>query len=292
MEMLICPKCGRELPEDSSTCLYCGYQIKEKNLIVCPECGVMCDERSSFCPECGHNFKSIGSANKNVAHSTSKPPSRKSAPQKKRSKLPLVIILIVLILIMCAILVFKWALENGKIEVRLPDSTNSTENSGSIDVDKGLFNVQITVPKDFCEGATQEDLDKESSEKGYKSATLNDDGSVTYIMTKSQHKNMMNDMKDNIDQELQNMIGSSDYPNITSIEANDDYTKLTVTTTSPELSMEESLSVFQFYVYGGMYNAFNGTPIDNVHVDFVNSESGNIIFSADSKYIEDTEDTE
>ena len=74
-----------------------------------------------------------------------------------------------------------------------------------------------------------------------------------------------------------------DYPNITSIEANDDFTSFTVTTKSTELDFAESFSVLAFYIYGGMYNQFNGTPVDNVHVDFVNADSGEIISSADSK---------
>ena len=38
-----------------------------------------------------------------------------------------------------------------------------------------------------------------------------------------------------------------------------------------------------FYMYGGMYNSFNGTEIDNVHVDFINEASGEVIDSFDSK---------
>ena len=35
-------------------------------------------------------------------------------------------------------------------------------------------------------------------------------------------------------------------------------------------------------VYCGTYNAFNGTPIDNVHVNLLNANSGDVILSADS----------
>ena len=62
-----------------------------------------------------------------------------------------------------------------------------------------------------------------------------------------------------------------------------DFTSFTVTTTSTELSINESFSVMAFYMYGGMYNTFNGAPVDNAHVDFVNAESGEIINSSDSK---------
>lgn len=44
-----------------------------------------------------------------------------------------------------------------------------------------------------------------------------------------------------------------------------------------------------YYMYGGMYNIFNGTPVENVHVDFVNADSGEIMDSADSSDLGDTE---
>lgn len=34
------------------------------------------------------------------------------------------------------------------------------------------------------------------------------------------------------------------------------------------------------------YHIFNGTTVDNIHVDYVNADSGEIISSADSKDME------
>ena len=63
------------------------------------------------------------------------------------------------------------------------DGMKQLEAIGDVDVDKGLFNVTLTIPKDFVGETTQEKLDESVKEKGYKSATLNSDGSVTYVMT-------------------------------------------------------------------------------------------------------------
>lgn len=162
----------------------------------------------------------------------------------------------------------------------------------SVDVEKNLFNVTITIPSSYAGEITQEELDKEVSEKGYKSATLNDDGSVTYKMTKSQHKQMMEEFKQNINDSLAEMIGTEDYPNFKDIQANDDYTLFTVTTSSESLNMTESFSVMSLYLYGGLYNLYNGTAVDNIHVDFVNAETGEIFTSSDSKDMNDTENAE
>lgn len=167
--------------------------------------------------------------------------------------------------------------------------TQGTENDiselnaiGDIDVDKNLFDVTITVPADLVGDTTQEELDAKAADSDIHSITLNDDGSATYVMSKSQHKKMMQELADNINSTLSDMVGSEDYPNFTDIKANSDFTNFTVTTTSTELDLTDSISIMGFYMYGGMYAIFNGSDVGNIHVDFVNAASGEIINSADS----------
>lgn len=160
-----------------------------------------------------------------------------------------------------------------------PDSDSSSKKgSGSGD----NVTVEITVPADIVEGYTQEELDEEVQEKGYKSATLNSDGSVTYVMTKGKHKEVMSEMKKSLNETFREMVESEEY-SFTDIKANSNYTDFTVTTVSEELGVGESLMVMTFYLAGGMYNTFNGTPVDNVHVTFINADTGAVIQEADSK---------
>ena len=163
------------------------------------------------------------------------------------------------------------------------DGMKQLEAIGDVDVDKGLFNVTLTIPKDFVGETTQEKLDESVKEKGYKSATLNSDGSVTYVMTKAQHEEMLVGIRESIDKSLSEMVGSSDYPYITNVEHNDNYTSFTITTKNAEPDMSESFSVMALYMYGGMYGIFSGEEVDNVHVDFKNADSGEIISSANSE---------
>jgi hypothetical protein len=176
-------------------------------------------------------------------------------------------------------------------EAEAQESGQGSTGEGGIDVDKGLLNVEITIPAKSAEfyGFTfesQEDADAYAKEQGFKSVKLNDDGSITITMSKSKHKEFMTALKSGIEDGLQKMIGSEDYPNIVAIEHNDNYSEFKVTTKSEELSFNESFSTLTFYMYGGMYNSFNGTPIDNVHVDYINEESGEIINTFDSENME------
>lgn len=172
------------------------------------------------------------------------------------------------------------------------NSTTTTETTtgfedleaiGELEVEQNLFTVEITVPADFLgEGITQESLDADAAASNYISAKLNDDGSVTYVMTKAVHDEMMVGVRDNIQQALEEMVGSEEFPSFTKVEANDDFTQFTVETTSAELGLVESFSVLGFYMFGGMYHAFNGTQVDDIAVTFINADTGDTVGEAHS----------
>lgn len=177
----------------------------------------------------------------------------------------------------------------GESASETSDGMEDLESIGDIEVDKNLFDVVITMPADLVGETTQEELDQQAAESGVHSITLNEDGSATYVMSKEQHKKLLEETRQSIQSSLDEMVGSEDYPNITSIEANDNFTSFTVTTTSTELSLTEAFSVMGFYLYGGVYGIFSGETPDNIHVDFVNADTGEIMESSDSKDLEESE---
>lgn len=168
-------------------------------------------------------------------------------------------------------------------ESKTQDDDLGLASIGDVDVDAGLFNVTITVPADFLdEGVTQENLDEQAKEKGFKSITLNDDGSATYVMTKAQHEEMMDGIRQSIDESLLEMANSEDYPSVVSIDANEDYTEYKITVNAEEVGLQESFLVLSLYVFGGMYHVFNGTEPGNINVQYVNETTGAVIQEANS----------
>lgn len=153
---------------------------------------------------------------------------------------------------------------------------------GSIEVEKNLFDVTLTIPKDYVGETTQADLDKMSKDMGYQSITLNADGSATYVMTKPQHEKLLEETRTSINNSLAELVGSEDYPNFTDIKTNDDFTEFTITTKSTELDFNESFSVLMYYMYGGMYAIFSGEEVDNISVTFINADTGKVISEANS----------
>lgn len=234
----------------------------------CPSCGkelIQNPKNPSYllCTDCKKNYKAPeGNApqTSNVTGKTSKKKKKDGGTGK------IVVAILVLILLAVAISAALFLLK-GK---------------------GGQEEVNITIPPDFINSETQVNMDRQAEEYGYKFKE-NEDGSVTCTMTKSQHKKMMGEFSDSINQSLDEMIASKDYPNFTDIKANDNFTEFTVTTKSSELDMVESLSVMAFYIYGGMYNIFNGQEIDNVSVAFVNADSGQIIETVNSSDLNQSE---
>ena len=124
--------------------------------------------------------------------------------------------------------------------------------------------------------------DKAVKEKGYESGTLNNDGSVTFVMSASQYEELLGGIKNTLDDALNDMVGSEEYPNVTAIKHSDDYTEFTITTKSEEIGLSEMMSVVTFYTLGYTYSVYCGEEIGNVHVDFINEASGEVIYSTDS----------
>lgn len=272
--MIKCPECGKDISNQSDKCIYCGFPIRNEDMIVCSNCGVLNQAGSTFCSSCGNPLvKGITAPSTTKAHKSA---NKKKHSKKRHSKAPLFMSIFFLLLILIAVIVFRWAIQSGRLEVVIKDP--DTNESYQLISSSGLFNVALTIPAEYVEGTTQKELNKQAKEGTFKSATLNKDGSVTYVMSKSQHKEMLNTLKNSIADELNKIPNSTDYPNVTKVEANDDYTKFTVTTASTELSFEEQFLSVQLYIYGGMYNAFNNlSPV--ISVDYVNADSGATIYS-------------
>lgn len=156
-----------------------------------------------------------------------------------------------------------------------------------------MFDVTLTLPSDFLgENVTQEQLDQEvQEEEGLKSAVLNEDGSVTYVMTKTRHAEMVNEIRASIDEELSALPGSEEYPTVVRIEANEDYTSYKVVLNTEEPGLSEGLLEVSLFLYSGIYHVFNGTAPGNVRLQFVNEATGAVIREDNSSDLNNTDGT-
>ena len=151
---------------------------------------------------------------------------------------------------------------------------------GDVEVENGILTVSITIPAELVGEITQEELD-EGKGTNYVSAVINDDGSVTYKMTKAQHKEMLASLVKGFDEGIQEMVDDNENYSIASVTYNEDFTVFDVTMDGNELGLGDSFSVMAFYMYGGMYGIFTGKRPEHVVVNFYDPE-GNLIESGDS----------
>ena len=158
--------------------------------------------------------------------------------------------------------------------------TESTEDENNIDinliddvsVEKNEETVTIILPSDFIN-----DLDSTitnaQNDSRIISCTLNEDSSLTYIMTQDGHSDFLNELSASCDESLNNMLSSGSYPNIVNIEHNSDFTDITVIVTDEE---NFSKSFDNFAVLGAMmmsanYQIFDGKEQVNYTVHYIDS---------------------
>lgn len=156
---------------------------------------------------------------------------------------------------------------------------DTLESLGQVETENGLFFVSVTLPADLAgEEVTQETIDAGAGET-YTSGKLNDDGSVTYKMTKRQHKNMLDTLAGSMDETLNEMCSSDEYA-ISEITHNADFTSFDVKLTTDEIGLNEGFMVLAFYMYGGMYSIFSGKRSD-ITVNYYSAD-GQLLESANS----------
>lgn len=153
--------------------------------------------------------------------------------------------------------------ETSNKETATTDETNveqeNTESSEFIEVDEGLLTVDLTIPASFLgfgseEELTQEDVDNDVERQGYLDGVLNEDGSATYTMTKLKQRELLNEIKSDFDESIEESI--SEYPNVKSVTRNDDLSEITVSVTEEDFA--SSLLAFGFAFYAGFYQSLDG----------------------------------
>ncbi len=186
------------------------------------------------------------------------------------------IVLISGLLVSCA------TAEEPEIELPAADTQSEEDESlselealGDVEVDRGLFLVEIVLPADFSQGLTQESLDENLDESGFRSATLNDDGTVTYTMTKRRHDELLAELRESIQGSVDEFI--ADEPdNYSSVTFDENLRNFTVAVNADNFNGEAAWLEFSLAFQAGFYYIFAGTKEANQKftVTYVDQDSG------------------
>lgn len=161
-------------------------------------------------------------------------------------------------------------------------------DAANIESDKNLLTVEVTLP-DTVDDNTDEELEALRKEEGYVSITRNEDNSITYVITKAKQKELLDKCKEKFAKFAESTPGSEDYPNVTKLEVNDDFSVFTITTTATnvdEISLSETVLASVFYSFGGTYRGYACEKDTSVTVNYVCESTGEQIASGNSANVE------
>ena len=172
------------------------------------------------------------------------------------------------------------------------DSDKNDEEKG-VEVDKGLLDVELTLPADLFEGQTKESIEASAKEQGVKEVRVNEDGSVYYKMSRADHNKMMNELEKSIKESMDELVTSGDAPSFKKIEYNKDFTEFDVTVDRAAFENGmDGFMIFAFALSGTFYNAFDGKNTDDlkIKINMIDAET-NKVFDT-TVFPDDMEDTE
>lgn len=147
------------------------------------------------------------------------------------------------------------------------ETDKETEAESSVDVNKGILNVEVTLPSMFFEGEEIEDVIAKAKEEGVKEIVENDDGSLTYKMSKKEHKEIVNEMSKEIKESVSEIIDEDEFPSIKEIDHEKDFSAFTVVVDKE--AYENSLDGFAIVglaMSGMYYQVFDGVDAEDSKV--------------------------
>ncbi len=135
-----------------------------------------------------------------------------------------------------------------------------TPTPAGISIDKGLLNVDITLPPSLFSDTDMStfDIDAYVKEAGFKKAVINEDGSITATMSKSRHKEILEEFSAEVKQTFNELIGFESTPYITGVTSNSDFTKIIVDVDRVSYESAFDLTYFAIATPSFFYQAIAG----------------------------------
>jgi hypothetical protein len=194
------------------------------------------------------------------------------------------------LLLLIALLTACNADEEGKAN-EAQQQEKETDSEG-INVDKGLFNVEVTLPASFFEGRDIDQSIAEAEKEGIE-VTKNEDGSLTYKMSKTKHKEMMSEMKTSLLETIEDLKNGEDFASIKDVEYNKDFSEFTLWVDRNEYENSfDGFAVFGLGLSGAMYQLFDGADPENYNVRLVVKDEATKEIIGEANYPKDLEKME
>jgi len=144
---------------------------------------------------------------------------------------------------------------------------------------KKAGDVEVTIPALFFEGQDIDSVISKAKNSGIKEIIKNDDGSLTYKMSKSKHKEMMKDLKERIVKSVEELKTSEDFASINDVAYNKSFSEFTLTVNKEKYEGSfDALASFGLALAGMYYQLLNGADVEdyNVTINFKDESNGKV----------------
>jgi hypothetical protein len=139
-------------------------------------------------------------------------------------------------------------------------SKKENANGSNLQVEQKILTVDITLPPSLVTPTIKNDIEGYAKKQGFQKAVLNDNGSVTITMTKAKHKQMMKEMKQNVEEKFAKL--QEDYPYIKTIDyKSKNFSNVNVIVDRHGYDNSFDITPFSIGFQAMYYQAFNGTDL-------------------------------
>ena len=138
--------------------------------------------------------------------------------------------------------------------------------------------VTVIVPEEFAKYVEISDYSLGDNENGYKEKTKNEDGSITYVFTQKQHRQLVNKMKTSIDASLTDL---DDWEHVSKVTTNEDYSHFTFVADTKELDITDYLMPVEYLTESCVYAVMTGNSAPSISYEFVYAKTGEVLYSND-----------
>lgn len=152
---------------------------------------------------------------------------------------------------------------NNKVDTNENNaSTNDESKDQSVEVDKGLMNVEMTIPLELL-GEDTEGFEESLREEWDGKVVKKDDTAITVKMSKKEHGKMLKEFQESIEAGFQELIEDDELTSIKDITTNKDFTSIKMLVDREEFENSlDSFSIISLGFSSMFYQVFDGKDLE------------------------------
>lgn len=135
--------------------------------------------------------------------------------------------------------------------------------------------ITLIMPQEIFGQKTPDAVIKDAKDQDI-TASLNEDGTYTYTMSKKKHSQMMASVREILVETIGEALDKGTYPNVSDVTISEDFTHFILIT--DEATSKRDLEPFVYYILGmtGTYHTYSGMSDPKITFDFQDAETGEV----------------